>query len=84
MVSGDKDLLCEEISELKSKYGAIAGDWESGAITWVANKNHTNCLILRGVTDLFGIAKGDAYDGNLSSYDENNERIMKILIDSLT
>jgi hypothetical protein len=41
LVSGDRDLLCIEISELISKYGAIAGKLDSGAIPWVANKNHT-------------------------------------------
>jgi adenosylhomocysteine nucleosidase len=45
LVSGDRDLFCEELPELKSKYGAIAGDWESGAIAWVAAKNRTQCLI---------------------------------------
>ena len=29
LLSGDKDILCSEINELKSKYGAIAADWES-------------------------------------------------------
>jgi adenosylhomocysteine nucleosidase len=82
LVSGDRDLLCNEIPELKLKYNAIAGDWESGAIAWVTNKNHTQCLILRGVTDLVGIDKGDAY-GNLNYYYEMTEIIMNKLVDSL-
>ena len=82
LVSGDRGLLCKEITELKSKFGAIARDWDPGAIAWVANNNHTNCLTLKGVTDFVGIAKGDTYDGNLSYYYENTEQIMKILIDS--
>jgi adenosylhomocysteine nucleosidase len=82
MVSGDRDLLCEEISMLKSNYGAIAGDWESGAIAWVAAKNQIKCLILRGVTDLVSEDGGDAYTGNVSYY-KNTELVMHQLISSL-
>ncbi len=83
LVSGDRDLFYDDIPSLKSKYGAIAGDWESGAIAWVANKNRTRCLILRGVTDLVGESGGEAYDGNVNYYYESNERIMTKLINSL-
>ena len=41
----------------------MALDWESGAIAWVAARNQTRCLILRGVTDLVGEAGDEAYDG---------------------
>jgi adenosylhomocysteine nucleosidase len=83
LVSGDRDIFCSEIPELKSTYGAIAGDWESGAIAWVSNKNHIQCLILRGVTDLVGAEGGEAYKGNVTFYYENTELIMNGLIDSL-
>ncbi len=83
LVSGDRDLLRTEISYLKDKYGAIVGDWESGAIAWVSKINHTRCLILRGVTDLVGGNGGEAYSGNLSLFTENAKVIMKILMDSL-
>jgi len=83
LVSGDRDLFYDDIPSLKSKYGAVAGDWESGAIAWVANKNHTQCLILRGVTDLVGEKGGEAYDGNVSYYYENTELIMNKLVESL-
>jgi adenosylhomocysteine nucleosidase len=83
LVSGDRDLFCDEISALKSKYGAIAGDWESGAIAWVAAKNHTPCLILRGVTDLVSTSAGEAYDGNVGYFYESVELIMKKLVESL-
>lgn len=83
LVSGDRDLICDEIQALKSRYGAIAGDWESGAIAWVAAKNHTPCLILRGVTDLVSANAGEAYDGNVGCYDYSTEIIMNKLIDSL-
>jgi adenosylhomocysteine nucleosidase len=83
LVSGDRDLFCEEIPLLKSKFGAIAGDWESGAIAWVAARNQTLCLILRGVTDLVGESGGEAYAGNVNTYYENTEVIMKKILDSL-
>ncbi len=83
LVSGDRDLICAELPALKSKYGAIAGDWESGAIAWVATKNRTPCLILRGVTDLVSENAGEAYDGNVAYYYENTELIMKKLVESL-
>ena len=83
LVSADRVLFTTEIPNLKSKYGAIAGDWESGAIAWVTKKNHTMCLILRGVTDLVGGNWGEAYNGNINIFYENAEGIMKILLDSL-
>ena len=80
LVSADRDLMVEDISALKSKYGAVAGDWESGAIAWVANQNKVRCLILRGVTDLVGSEGGEAYRGNVQIYVENTERIMNDLV----
>jgi adenosylhomocysteine nucleosidase len=83
LVSADRDLFCDEIPALNSKYGAIAGDWESGAIAWVAARNKTQCLILRGVTDLVSEKSGEAYDGKVNFYYESTRQIMKQLLDSL-
>ena len=80
LVSADRDLMAEDILALKSKYGAVAGDWESGAIAWVANRNKVRCLILRGVTDLVGPEGGEAYEGNVQIYVENTEKIMDDLL----
>ena len=80
LVSADRDLMPEDIPGLKSKYGAVAGDWESGAIAWVANRNQVRCLILRGVTDLVGDGGGEAYAGKVQIYVENTERVMNDLI----
>ncbi len=87
LVSGDRDLLVEDIPLLKARYGAIAGDWESGAIAFVAARNQTRLLILRGVTDLVGfqgesIQTSEAY-GNLAFFEAATEDIMKHLIDNL-
>ena len=83
LVSADRDLMAEDISYLKSKYGAVAGDWESGAIAWVANRNQVRCLILRGVTDLVGAEGGEAYEGNVQIYVENTEKMMNGLVQHL-
>lgn len=84
LVSADRDLMAEDISYLKSKYGAVAGDWESGAIAWVANRNQVRCLILRGVTDLVGAEGGEAYEGNVQIYVENTEKMMNGLVQHLS
>jgi adenosylhomocysteine nucleosidase len=82
LISGDRDLVVEDIPWLKSQYGAIAGDWESGAIAWVASRNHTRLLILRGVTDLVGSQGGEAY-GNLELFINNARSILRRLISEL-
>ena len=83
LVSGDRDLVMDDIPRLKAEYGAVAGDWESGAIAWVAARNNTRCLILRGVTDLVGAGGGEAYDGNVQVFVEGAARILKRLVDAL-
>jgi adenosylhomocysteine nucleosidase len=81
IASADGDLPPEKIAHLKSK-GAIAGDWESGALAWVANRNHARLLILRGVSDLVSEHAGEVYD-NLSIFEERAKGVMKILFNQL-
>ncbi len=76
LVSGDRDLIVEDIPQLRARYGAAAGDWESGAIAWVAARNNTRCLILRGVTDLVGAGGGEAYEGNIAVFEKGAERVL--------
>lgn len=83
MVSADRDLLVDEIPRLKRDFGAIAGDWESGAIAWVAARNQTRCLILRGVTDLVGAAGGEAYDGQIHVFVAATAEILRRLLQAL-
>ncbi len=83
LVSADRDLLVEDIPQLKDRYGAVAGDWESGAIAWVAKRNRTRCLILRGVTDLVGSSGGEAYQGNIQVFVDNAARILSSLVKHL-
>ncbi len=82
LVSGDRDLFCQEVMTLASKFGAVAGDWESGAIAWISAHSKTQCLILRGVTDLVGVSNAEAYK-NMDFYIEQTDRIMRELLDSL-
>lgn len=74
LVSADGDLDPAAIEALAARYGAVAGDWESGAIARVAARNKTRCLILRGVTDLVTSKAGEAYGG--TSVFENNTKIV--------
>jgi adenosylhomocysteine nucleosidase len=82
LVSADRDIVVEDIPMLIEKYGAVAADWESGAIAWVAKKNGTRLLILRAVSDLVGGEGGEAY-GNLDLFHERTRVVMKDLFDQL-
>lgn len=81
LASADSDLQPEKIPILKSQ-GAIAADWESGALAWVANKNNSRLLILRTVSDLVNEKGGEAY-GNIELYEERTRGIMKQLLEQL-
>lgn len=81
IASADSDLPPDKIPYLKSQ-GAIAGDWESGALAWVANKNKARLLILRGVSDMVNEHAGEAYD-NFSLFEERTKEIMRKLFEQL-
>jgi adenosylhomocysteine nucleosidase len=83
LVSGDRDLVRAEVQELAARFGAVAGDWESGAIAWVAARHGIPCLILRGVTDLVSDTSGDAYEGNLHVWIEATDGVMRSLVGQL-
>jgi adenosylhomocysteine nucleosidase len=83
LISADRDLIAEEIAALQTRFGAVAGDWESGAIAHVATRNGVRCLILRGVTDLVGPQGGEAYDGTLALFSERTAQVMTRLLDRL-
>jgi adenosylhomocysteine nucleosidase len=82
LVSADRDIVAGDIPGLVAKYGAVAADWESGAIAWVAKRNGVHCLILRGVTDLVNTQGGEAY-GNIDLFHENTKIMMRRLIELL-
>lgn len=82
LVSGDRDIVAGDITGLIDRYGAVAADWESGAIAWVADKNSQPLLILRGVSDLVGNAGGEAY-GAYELFIERTRGIMGELFAAL-
>ncbi len=82
LVSADRDIIVEDIPMLIEKYDAVAADWESGAIAWVAQKNNTRLLILRAVTDLVGGDGGEAY-GNIELFHERTKTVMRELFRQL-
>jgi adenosylhomocysteine nucleosidase len=82
LVSADRDLLVEEIPRLKADFGAVAGDWESGAIAWVAARNAVRCLILRAVSDVVGAEGSQAY-GDIEFFYAETQDIMAQLVEML-
>ncbi len=82
LVSADRDLRASEVEGLHQRYSAVAGDWESGAVAWVAHRNQVPVVILRGVSDLVGAEGGEAY-ANLSVFEAGARLVMKRLFDEL-
>jgi adenosylhomocysteine nucleosidase len=82
LVSADRDIVAGDIPMLVSRFDAVAADWESGAIAWVANKNRARCLILRGVSDIVGLGGGEAY-GNFELFLQRTDAMMAKLVNQL-
>jgi len=81
IASADSDLPPEKIPILKSQ-GAIAADWESAALAWVAQKNNAHLLILRAVSDIVSEQGGEAYD-NIEIFNQRAKAIMEELVRQL-
>jgi len=80
--SADRDLTPSGLREIDARYAPVAVDWESGAIAFVAGRNRTPLLILRGVSDLVSVTKGEAV-GNPSLFERNAAQIMRNLLGDL-
>lgn len=80
IVSADQDLDPKSIATLAEKYQAVAADWESGAIAWVAARNRTPLVILRGVSDVVS-ATGDVLYGSPAGWEEAARTTMNALMD---
>ncbi len=82
MATADQDIDPVIIPRLIERYGAEAGDWESGAIAYIGhNMNMQRCLIVRGVSDVV-----DASKAGLSSDEEiraGTRTVMRNLITDL-
>lgn len=82
LVSADRDIVSAEIAGLRERFGAIAADWESGAIAHIAARNGVRCLILRGITDLVSAEEGEVY-GRPELFATRTDAIMERLLDAL-
>ena len=83
LVSGDRDLVPSEVPDLVRRYAAVAADWESAAIAYVASRRHTRLLIIRAVSDVVNSRTGEAI-GNLPLFHHEAARIMRSLLHDLT
>lgn len=81
IASADSDLPPGKIPFLQS-HDAIAADWESAALAWVAERNNARLLILRGVSDIVSEAGGEAYN-NIEMFNERAKGIMEQLVEQL-
>lgn len=82
LVSGDRDLVPAQLADLAARYGAVAGDWESGAIAYTCVRNKQRVLILRGISDLVHAEGGEAY-GNMPAFEEGARIVMERLLREL-
>ena len=80
IVSADRDLDPTAVAGLAAKYHAGVGDWESGAIAWVASHNHTPVLILRGVTDVVDAAGNDPTYNAVDVWERASIAVMTSLV----
>jgi adenosylhomocysteine nucleosidase len=83
LISADRDILPQDIAILQSNFGAVAADWESAAISWVAKRNKVACLILRGVSDLVDQSSGGEVYGRPDQFITGSQSVMRALLQSL-
>jgi len=87
LASGDRDLDPADLARLRDHFHAIAGDWESGSIAWVATRNHVPVLVLRGVTDVIDARGADATYGDPDEFGrragDSMNALLALLADAL-
>lgn len=81
-IAADADIEPQAIPILIERFRAVAADWESGAIAWVAACNGVRCLILRGVSDLVNPQAGEAY-GAIEIFQQQAKKVMWVLFAAL-
>jgi adenosylhomocysteine nucleosidase len=79
LVSADRDLMPAELPKLAATYRASYGDWESGAIAYVAAHNRVPLYILRSVTDVVSATQNPTA-GNLELWQAATVTAMAQLI----
>jgi adenosylhomocysteine nucleosidase len=83
LVSADQDVDPARTTDLAARYDAVAGDWESGAIAWVAARNHAPLVILRGVSDVVR-PSGDELYGAPGQWEQAARATMNRVLDLFT
>lgn len=83
IVSADRDLDPAAVDELGRRYRATVGDWESAAIAWVAVRNRTPVLILRGVTDVIDATGNNPTYNAIAEWEQASVGVMRQLVSLL-
>ena len=71
-----------DLEDLVRRYDAVAADWESAAIAYVASRRRTPLVIVRMVSDLVGPDGGEVI-GDLPRFQEAAASVMRRLLDDL-
>jgi adenosylhomocysteine nucleosidase len=82
LVSGDRDLRPIDVEDLVRRYDAVAADWESAAIAYVASRRATPLAIIRTVSDLVDTERGETI-GDLARFESAAHSIMPALFGEL-
>ncbi|MEO7733001.1 MAG: 5'-methylthioadenosine/S-adenosylhomocysteine nucleosidase [Kofleriaceae bacterium] len=83
LISADQDLDPAAVAALHTRFHAGVADWESGAIAWIATRNHVPVVILRGVTDLVDHAGADPTYNAIEVWQQASIAVMATLISLL-
>ena len=83
ILSGDRDLIPDDIPRLREKFRGSVCDYESAPTAWVCARNNTKVLILRGVSDLVDPSGGEAYDGTANAWFEATKKVISNLFSIL-
>ena len=83
LVSADRDLMPSQVDELVERFDAVAADWESSAIAFVAQRRAVPLLIIRTVSDLVTSQAGETI-GALHVFEGAAANAMRELAGDLT
>jgi adenosylhomocysteine nucleosidase len=82
LVSADADLVPAAVEGLVLRHAALAADWESGAIAYVARRRQQRLLIIREVSDVVSPREGEVL-GNLALFRSRAAAAMRSLLNDL-
>ena len=82
VISADQDIDYAAFDLLTETYKADAADWETGAFAWVAARNQTQWLALRGVSDLV-TPQGSETDNGVDLWRSRLAQLMQSILADL-